>query len=232
MSRVLLADDSPHAQRMGEKILRDEGFEVASVTDGATALIRLLDVDPDLILVDAYLPNKSGYDICREIRRSPRLKFTAVVLTYGLTETISQEEVDKVGADGVIQKPFDTVALLTFIRPLIEISNKRRSELTSAPLKPVLPAPVLENEPKLELVPKAADNPFQILQATPPPPAEPMLSAVRVTAEAESAPDTVTTITKFDEERVRAAVTVALDAAMPQLVDEITRKVLLALKEY
>ncbi len=228
MSRVLLADDSPHAQRMGEKILRDEGFEVASVTDGATALIRLLDVDPDLILVDAFLPNKSGYDICREIRRSPRLKFTAVVLTYGLTETISQEEVAKVGADGVIQKPFDAVALLTFIRPLIEISNKRRSELTSAPFKPVL-----QNEPKLELVPKPApDNPFQILQAAPAPPSDPMLSAVRVTAEAESAPDTVTTITKFDEERVRAAVTVALDAAMPQLVDEITRKVLLALKEY
>lgn len=228
MSRVLLADDSPHAQRMGEKILRDEGFEVASVTDGATALIRLLDVDPDLILVDAFLPNKSGYDICREIRRSPRLKFTAVVLTYGLTETISQEEVTKVGADGVIQKPFDAVALLAFIRPLIEISNKRRSELTAAPIKPVL-----QNEPKLELVPKAApDNPFQILQAAPSPSAEPMLSAVRVTAEAESAPDTVTTITKFDEERVRAAVTVALDAAMPQLVDEITRKVLLALKEY
>ena len=47
MSRILLADDSPHAQRMGERILREEGFEVVSLTDGDTALLRLADVDPD-----------------------------------------------------------------------------------------------------------------------------------------------------------------------------------------
>ena len=43
MSRILLADHSPHAQRMGERILRDEGYEVATVTDGETALLRLKD---------------------------------------------------------------------------------------------------------------------------------------------------------------------------------------------
>jgi len=56
MSRILLADDSPHAQRMGERILREEGFEVVTVTDGETALIRLEDVDPDVVLADVFLP--------------------------------------------------------------------------------------------------------------------------------------------------------------------------------
>ena len=51
MSRILLADDSPHAQRMGERILREEGFEVISVTDGETAMVRLEDVNPDVIVV-------------------------------------------------------------------------------------------------------------------------------------------------------------------------------------
>ena len=41
MARILLADDSPHAQRMGERILREEGFEVVSLTDGETTLLRL-----------------------------------------------------------------------------------------------------------------------------------------------------------------------------------------------
>ena len=40
MNRVLLADDSPHAQRMGERILREEGFEVITVSDGDTAMLR------------------------------------------------------------------------------------------------------------------------------------------------------------------------------------------------
>ena len=49
MSRILLADDSPHAQRMGERILADEGYEVVTVSDGDSALVRLEDVDPDLV---------------------------------------------------------------------------------------------------------------------------------------------------------------------------------------
>ena len=60
MSRILLADDSPHAQRMGERILREEGYEVVSVTDGDTALFALDDVDPDLIMADVFLPGRSG----------------------------------------------------------------------------------------------------------------------------------------------------------------------------
>ena len=61
MSRILLADHSPHAQRMGERILRDEGFEVATVTDGETAVLRLKDLAPDMILADISLPSRSGY---------------------------------------------------------------------------------------------------------------------------------------------------------------------------
>jgi putative two-component system response regulator len=72
MSRILLADDSPHAQRMGERILREEGFEVVSLTDGDNTLLRLADVDPDLILADVFLPNKSGLDICRYVKSHPR----------------------------------------------------------------------------------------------------------------------------------------------------------------
>ena len=63
MSRILLADDSPHAQRMGERILRDEGYEVVSITDGDTVLVRLADVDPDVILADVFLPSASGIEI-------------------------------------------------------------------------------------------------------------------------------------------------------------------------
>ena len=62
MSTILLADDSPHAQRMGERILREEGFEVSSVADEAAALVRLSEVDPDLVIADAFLPGRSRGD--------------------------------------------------------------------------------------------------------------------------------------------------------------------------
>ena len=71
MGRILLADDSPHAQRMGERILREEGLEVVSLTDGETVLHRMADVDPDVLLADAFLPQKSGLDLCRYVKGSP-----------------------------------------------------------------------------------------------------------------------------------------------------------------
>ena len=78
MSRILLADDSPHAQRMGERILREEGYEVVTVSDGETVLIRLDDVDPDVVLADAIMPNRSGYEICQFVKMSPRHVHTRV----------------------------------------------------------------------------------------------------------------------------------------------------------
>src|ERR1044072_3904999 len=76
MPRILLADDSPHAQRMGERILSEEGYEVVTVSDGDSALIRLEDVDPDVVLADAIMPKRSGYEICQFIRLSPRHRRT------------------------------------------------------------------------------------------------------------------------------------------------------------
>jgi DNA-binding response OmpR family regulator len=65
MSRILLVDDSPHAQRIGERILSDEGFEVVTVSTGDAALIRLDDVDPDVVVADTVMPGRNGDDICQ-----------------------------------------------------------------------------------------------------------------------------------------------------------------------
>lgn len=174
MSRILLADDSPHAQRMGERILRDEGYEVVTVTDGTTALLRLADVDPDLILADALLPEKSGYEIARYVKSHPAHRHVRVVLTAGALEPIDEEQLRRSEADAVLQKPFEASVMLETLRPLIEAARAAREIYASV---------------------SGPDAP----------------------------PDA-------DPERVRAAVTLALDAAMPRLIDELTARVLEALK--
>ncbi|MBM3775559.1 MAG: response regulator, partial [Acidobacteria bacterium] len=107
MSCILLADDSPHAQRIGERILTEEGFEVVTVSDGDTALLRLEDVDPDLVLADALMPRRSGYEICQYLKISPRHRHTRVVLTIGAQEKIDEDQARRSKADGLIQKPFE-----------------------------------------------------------------------------------------------------------------------------
>jgi CheY-like chemotaxis protein len=187
MNRILLADDSPHAQRMGERILREEGFEVVTVTDGETALIRLKDADPDLILADVFLPGKSGYEICQFVKNHARYKHVRVVLTAGLLEPVDDAEAQRVQSDGILKKPFEASVVLEVIKPLIDAAHFARGLFAET---------AVENVPDYE--------------PAPPPPAAP-------------APPPI------DPERVRAAVTLALDAALPAMIEEITERVLVAL---
>jgi CheY-like chemotaxis protein len=204
MSRVLLADDSPHAQRMGQWILREEGVEVVTVTDGETALLRLPDVDPDVILADVSLPQRSGYEICRRVKSDPGLRHTRVVLTAGALERLDEEETQRVQADATLRKPFEASVMVDTVRPLILAAKADREALSAARIEQTaVSAPVPQEE--LPAVPHR-----ELPVAAQPP--------------AEAAPD-------VDPERVRAAVTVALDVAFPSLVEEITEKVLLALRK-
>lgn len=187
MSLILLADDSPHAQRMGERILREEGFEVVTVTDGETALIRLGDADPDLIVADVFLPRKNGYEICEFVKSHPRHRHARVVLTAGLLEPFDEDEARRVGSDAILKKPFEASMVVETIRPLVEAAGFARGLFA-------------EQVPAVQ--PETAAPPV----AAPEPPGP-----------------------EVDPERVRAAITLALDAALPKMIEEITERVLVAL---
>lgn len=124
--RVLLADDSPHAQRMGERILREEGFEVVTVTDGETAIMRLKDVDPDVVIVDAFLPQVSGYDLCGFIKKQPQHSHVRVLLTSTALEKVDDDQAYNVGADGQLKKPFEASVMLKSLKDLIGGSDKKK----------------------------------------------------------------------------------------------------------
>jgi CheY-like chemotaxis protein len=186
MSRILLVDDSPHAQRMGERILSDEGYEVVTVSNADAALVRLEDVDPDIVLADTVMPGRTGYDICQYVKMSPRHQHVRVILTAGVSEPFDEAHTKRVEADGTLRKPFEASVLLAAVRTLADAASQARAARLGA--KPEAPpaAPV-------ETAPLA---PF---------------------------------IAVVDSEQVRAAVTVALDAAMGAMVEEITRRVLATL---
>jgi DNA-binding response OmpR family regulator len=117
MSVVLLADDSPHALRMGEQILRAEGFDVISVTEGDAAAARLAKIDPDLLIADYFLPLRSGFELCRWVRESRRA--TRIILTAGVLESVNEDSARLAGCDAILRKPFEATALLETARSLV-----------------------------------------------------------------------------------------------------------------
>jgi CheY-like chemotaxis protein len=189
MSRILLADDSPHAQRMGERILREEGFEVVTLTDGEAAVLRLADVDPDLILADVFLPGKSGLDLCRYVKNDPSRRHIRVVLTAGLLEPFDEAEATRAGCDAILKKPFEASKVMETIHPLMKAAQMARGLFAEAMAVAAVP-------------PAAPAQPAEVPAPIP---------------------------YEVDPERVRAAVTLALDAALPAMIQEITERVLIAL---
>jgi CheY-like chemotaxis protein len=185
MSRILLVDDSPHAQRMGERILSEEGYEVVTVSNADSALIRLDDVDPDVVLADTVMPGRTGYEICQYVKMSPRHKHVRVILTAGVLEPLDEAQSQRVEADGTLKKPFEASALLAAVKPLAEAAAQSRSAAGLAE-------------------PSSAEKPV-------PAPAAPFVAVV-------------------DAEQVNAAVTMALDGAMDHLIEEVTRRVVVALQ--
>src|SRR5580704_13089170 len=114
MSAILLADGSPHARRMGEKILEDEGYDVVCVADGGAALKMLADIDPDLLIAEASLAGCSGWELCR--RMKTRRRHIRVILTAGILEPLDQDEGRRAGCDAMIRKPFEATAFLELVR--------------------------------------------------------------------------------------------------------------------
>src|SRR3981189_1110173 len=127
MSRILLVDDSPHAQRMGERILSEEGYEVVTVSNSDSALIRLDDVDPDVVVADTVMPGRTGYEICQYLKMSPRHKHVRVILTAGVLEALDEANVKRVEADGTLKKPFEASALLSAVKPLADAAAQARA---------------------------------------------------------------------------------------------------------
>jgi DNA-binding response OmpR family regulator len=104
-------------------LLRGEGFRVFSARDGRKAMDLYQSEKPRLVLLDIMIPEKSGYDVCKEIRRSDSL--TPIVML-----TAKGEEIDKVvgleiGADDYIVKPFSVKELLARIRAALRRANAR-----------------------------------------------------------------------------------------------------------
>lgn len=123
--RILVVDDEPELRQMLHRYLEAEGFEVAEASDGETALSRLRNSPPDLMVLDVGLPGTDGFIVLQETRR---LSDVPVIML-----TARAEEVDRVvgltiGADDYIAKPFSPRELVARIRAVLRRGARGRPE--------------------------------------------------------------------------------------------------------
>jgi CheY-like chemotaxis protein len=141
--RVLLADESTTIKKAILMALSEYGVDVKSVPSGLDVLAVAHTFQPDIVLADVLLTKKNGYQVCNELKTDPMTRNIPVVLMWSSFMQIDQAQSEKVKADGVLEKPFDTESLKKLIEKFVPKTN-------SFPLKGLLthpPLPDFEESP-------------------------------------------------------------------------------------
>ena len=122
--KVLIVDDEPINVKLIEEILQyEKGFHYRSAVDGESALALLDEYNPDIIILDIMMPGMNGYEVCREIKRRGRHKFSKILMVSGKTLIEERLEGYNAGADDYITKPFVDDELLAKLKVFSELKK-------------------------------------------------------------------------------------------------------------
>jgi len=116
--RVLLIEDEPNIIEAISYILSKDGWTVHTHSDGETAMEKVMQGVPDLIILDVMLPGKSGYDILRELRALDDTKDVPVMMLTARGQAKDREMAIGLGASQFMTKPFSNAEVLESVRAL------------------------------------------------------------------------------------------------------------------
>jgi len=157
--RILVADDNTNIQKMVALAFEERGIDVTSVGNGEAAVRRMPDLNPDLVLADVFMPVRNGYEVCEFVKKDTRFAHVPVILLVGAFDPLDEKEARRVGADGVLKKPFvPPDPLIAMVTSALERNPKLAAELAKA--KEVVVEPPKPIEPILETATKRPPAPL------------------------------------------------------------------------
>jgi two-component system phosphate regulon response regulator PhoB len=118
-ARILVVEDEPDIQELIRYHLDQAGFQVETASDGNAALHSLRRRRPSLLVLDLMLPDRSGTELCREIRSDPDLKELPIIMVTARSDEVDRLLGFELGADDYVAKPFSPRELVLRIRAVL-----------------------------------------------------------------------------------------------------------------
>lgn len=147
MPTILVADDNSNIQKMVSLVFQEKGMHVVAVGNGEAACRKVPEVKPDIVLADVFMPVRNGYEVCEFVKRDSRFSETPVILLVGAFDPLDEKEARRVGADGVLKKPFvPPEPLISLVGSLLQKSGKPEEVAIQVPA-PESPAPPVSIAP-------------------------------------------------------------------------------------
>lgn len=121
MKRILIVEDEEIITDLIQKKLSDEGYEVSSAKDGVEGLEKMKEIKPDLILLDIIMPKMGGFEVMKEMSKTPGLKRIPVIIISNSGQPIELEQAKKLGAkDWLIKTEFDPQEVVEKVKKQLE----------------------------------------------------------------------------------------------------------------
>jgi CheY-like chemotaxis protein len=167
--KILLADDSLTIQKVVELTFSDSDFELVCVSNGQRALEKVREERPDLILADVVMPEKNGYEVCETIKGDAATAKIPVVLLSGTFEPFDRERAERIGADAIVSKPFDSQQLLSQVEALLARAPKEALAPASGATTVIIPVTSLMANPPSSAEAEEEEGPVGVAEHEPPP---------------------------------------------------------------
>ncbi len=134
MSKIVLcADDSVTMQTVAEMTLRASPYTFEGATSAQQALEKARANKPAVILADAVMPGKTGYELCAEVKSDPQLKDIPVLVVCGNSEAYDAVRGSEAGAAGHIIKPWDSQVLIDKLGEILSGKSEAAAKPAAAP---------------------------------------------------------------------------------------------------
>lgn len=114
VTRVLIIDDEPDPMEVTARML-GASYHVLKASTSGTGLKAAMTEHPDLIMLDAWMPGISGYDVCKTLKNNANTRHIPIIMVTAATQQADEAQAQQAGADGFITKPFQKTDLLSLI---------------------------------------------------------------------------------------------------------------------
>jgi len=122
-NRILIAEDDDMVQKIINEVLQED-YELIFAEDGIKALELAKKYQPELLLLDIMMPEKNGFEVCRELREENELQRSIIIMVTALSDKDSEKMGLKAGADDFITKPFNPLELRTKVKLMFRLRDR------------------------------------------------------------------------------------------------------------
>lgn len=125
MEKILLVDDVKLLLELQKRFLASSPVQILTACDGLEALEVARKEQPQLIVMDKYMPNMDGLACCREIKADPLLRHIPVIMVSNASQSVEIEEFRSIGIDAYLDKPIEGKLYLNTIRKYVPSVDRR-----------------------------------------------------------------------------------------------------------